>query len=220
MLLGEVTGARRDGSESEGWLGSLALELDEAYGPEKLGHFELSDSGVLTGRLAPTADPLLAVLHGSLGSGARPMRWICVPSHPRSLDGAVGDGAAGFEVLKVARAAHETVVLRTGRADADRLLADMTPALAGMLGDLTVRQRAVARMALLEGMRQSEVAERLGVSRATISVSFARARIQSLAALVSAIRRVFSSADSAAAEVPEIAAPVVAAAAAGVATRD
>jgi len=87
----------------------------------------------------------------------------------------------------------------------------MTPALVGMLGDLTARQRDVARMALLEGLRQSEVAQRLGVRRATVSVSFARARIQSLAALVSAIRRVFSSAGSAAVEVAPTAGSVAAA---------
>jgi predicted DNA-binding protein (UPF0251 family) len=54
----------------------------------------------------------------------------------------------------------------------------------------------VARLALLDGLRQSEVAERLGVRRATISVSFGRARIQSLAGLVAAIRRVYGSEDS------------------------
>jgi hypothetical protein len=216
ILLGEVAGTRQDGSGSTAWLRSLASELDEAYGPERLGHFDLSESGVLGGRITGTADPLVAVLHGALGSGSRPMRWICVRSCPDGLDGETGDAglpgsAAAFEALKAARAAHEMLVLRTGRSDTDRLLADMTPALTGMLGDLTARQRAVARMALLEGLRQSEVAQRLGVRRATISVSFARARIQSLAALVSAIRRVFSSAGSATVEVAPNAASVAAA---------
>jgi DNA-binding CsgD family transcriptional regulator len=141
------------------------------------------------------------------------MRWVCLRSCPDGLDAKIGDAglpgsAAAFEALKAARAAHEMLVLRTGRADIDRLLADMTPALAGLLGDMTARQRAVARMALLEGLRQSEVARRLGVRRATVSVSFARARIQSLAALVSAIRRVFSGAGSAAVEVAGTAASV------------
>ena len=216
ILLGEVAGSHHDGSGSTPWLRSLASELDEAYGPERLAPFEVSEGGVLAGRLTWTADPLVAVLHGALGSGSPPLRWICVRSCPDTLDGAAGDAglpgsAAAFEALKVARVGHEQLVLRTGRADIDRLLADMTPALVGMLGDLTARQRDVARMALLEGLRQSEVAQRLGVRRATVSVSFARARIQSLAALVSAIRRVFSSAGSAAVEVAPTAGSVAAA---------
>ena len=217
ILLGEVAGTRQDGSGSTAWLRSLASELDEAYGSERLGHFDLSESGILAGRLTGTADPLVAVLHGALGPGSRPIRWICVRSCPDGHDGkfdvaGLPGSAAAFDALKAARAAHEMLVLRTGRSDIDRLLADMTPALTGMLGDLTARQRGVARMALLEGLRQSEVAQRLGVRRATISVSFARARIQSLAALVSAVRRVFSSAGSAAVEVAPKAGTVAAAA--------
>jgi DNA-binding NarL/FixJ family response regulator len=76
----------------------------------------------------------------------------------------------------------------------DELLADMTPALVDLLEGLTARQRAVARLALIEGLRQSEVAERLGVRRATISVSFGRAKVLTVARLIVAIRRVYSSA--------------------------
>ena len=101
--------------------------------------------------------------------------------------------------MKSARAVHDRLVLRTGRDDTDELLADMTPALADLLEGLTARQRVVARLALIDALRQSEVAERLGVRRATISVSFGRARIQSLAGLVAAIRRVYATDPSGAA---------------------
>jgi DNA-directed RNA polymerase specialized sigma24 family protein len=98
--------------------------------------------------------------------------------------------------MKAARFGHDRLVLRTGDGETDDLLDDMAPALVDLLEGLTARQRAVARLALLDGLRQSEVAERLGVRRATISVSFGRARVQSLAGLVAAIRRVYGSADS------------------------
>ena len=82
-------------------------------------------------------------------------------------------------------------MIRTGTPDSDELLAGMTPALADLLGDLTARQRVVVRLALIDGLRQSEVAERLGVRRATISVSFARARVHTVSRLVSAMRKVY-----------------------------
>jgi DNA-directed RNA polymerase specialized sigma24 family protein len=85
-------------------------------------------------------------------------------------------------------------VIRTGRAEADELLAGMTPALVDLIEGLTPRQRVVTRLALIDGLRQSEVADRLGVRRATISVSFGRAKVQTLQRLVAAIRKVYSSA--------------------------
>jgi predicted DNA-binding protein (UPF0251 family) len=62
-----------------------------------------------------------------------------------------------------------------------------------MLDGLTERQRTVARLALIDEMRQSEVADRLKVRRATISVSFSRARVRSLQRLVAGMRRVYAS---------------------------
>ena len=78
----------------------------------------------------------------------------------------------------------------------DELLAYLCPALADLLDALTGRQRLVARLALIDDLRQSEVADRLSVRRATISVSFSRARIRSLQRLVAGIRRVYSSGSS------------------------
>jgi DNA-directed RNA polymerase specialized sigma24 family protein len=81
----------------------------------------------------------------------------------------------------------------TGQAEVDALLADLAPALVDLLDGLTPRQRVVARLALIEDLRQSEVADRLRVRRATISVSFSRARVRSLQRLVAGIRRVYTS---------------------------
>ena len=96
-------------------------------------------------------------------------------------------------------------MMLTGRAEVDALLADLAPALVDIFDGLTERQRTVARMALIDDLRQSEVADRLNVRRATISVSFNRARVRSLQGLAAAFRRVYSSrsADPGLALVPE-----------------
>jgi DNA-directed RNA polymerase specialized sigma24 family protein len=96
------------------------------------------------------------------------------------------------EAMVEARTGHERLVIVTGQADVDALLADLTPALVDMLDGLTQRQRTVARLALIDNLRQSEIADRLKVRRATISVSFSRARIRSLERLVAGTRRVYA----------------------------
>jgi DNA-directed RNA polymerase specialized sigma24 family protein len=83
----------------------------------------------------------------------------------------------------------------TGQPEVDALLADLTPVLADLLVALTPRQREVVRLALVDGLRQSGVADKLGIRRATVSVLFARARVQSIGHLVSAIRKVNSTGD-------------------------
>ena len=60
-----------------------------------------------------------------------------------------------------------------------------------MLRSLTPRQRRVASLMLVDGLRQAEVAERLRVARATISVAHARGAIRSIDRLVTAIGTIF-----------------------------
>jgi DNA-directed RNA polymerase specialized sigma24 family protein len=62
-----------------------------------------------------------------------------------------------------------------------------------LLDGLTERQRTVARLALIDELSQSEVADRLRIRRATVSVSFSRARVRSIQRLVAGIRRVYAS---------------------------
>jgi RNA polymerase sigma factor (sigma-70 family) len=208
VLFGDVVGSRKDSGGSAAWLRDLVSELDGAYGEQSLAPFGFTQGDELQGLLSMAADPLTAVLRAALGPAARPIRWVCI-------DGAVDPGegpatqrtgpafVAARDALDAARAGHERLVIRTGRPEADELLAGMTPALADLLEGLTPRQRVVARLALVDGLRQSEVAERLGVRRATISVSFARARIQTLQRLAGAIRKVYSSADAQPSDAPE-----------------
>jgi len=54
----------------------------------------------------------------------------------------------------------------------------------------TKNQRSIARLMLVDRLRQSEVAERVGVSRATISVMAERARIRRIEGLLAVLRRI------------------------------
>jgi len=200
--LGEVVRSRREGAGSAAWLRDLAAALDEIYGQERLAPFGFTRDGEIQGLLAPEADPLTAVLNAALGPGARRMRWVAVRGEAAADPDGGGvpatqrTGPVFVEARRVidgARAGHERLVLSTGRPDVDALLGDLAPALVDVLDGLTERQRTVARMAVLEDLRQSEVADRLNVRRATISVSFNRARVRSLRRLVTGIRRVYSS---------------------------
>ncbi|MGD0018308.1 MAG: SatD family protein [Candidatus Limnocylindrales bacterium] len=199
VLFGDVIGSRKDRPGSTAWLRDLVSELDEAYGDQRLALFGFTQGDELQGLLDPDADPLVAVLRAALGPAARPIRWACIAGPVDAGEGPATQRTgpaflAARDAIDAARAGHDHLVIRTGRPEADELLAGMTPALADLLEGLTARQRAVARLALIDGLRQSEVAERLGVRRATISVSFGRARVQSLGRLVAAMRKVYSSA--------------------------
>ncbi len=202
VLFGDVIGSRRDSIASTAWLRELIKQLDEAYADTRLAPFGFTQGDELQGLLAPEADPLKAVLLASLGPEGRRMRWVAVRGSI-DLDPAAGPApatertgpafVAARETIAAARTGHERLVIVTGQPDVDELLADLTPALADLLEGLTARQRLVARLALIDDLRQSEVADRLGVRRATISVSFSRARVRSLQRLVAGIRMVYAS---------------------------
>ncbi|MGD0861162.1 MAG: sigma factor-like helix-turn-helix DNA-binding protein [Candidatus Limnocylindrales bacterium] len=201
VLFGDVIRSRKDRLGSTIWLRDLVSELDDAYGERRLAPFGFTQGDELQGLLDLEADPLVAVLRAALGPAARPIRWACIvgPVDPGEGPATQRTGpvfVAARDAIDAARAAHERLVVRTGRSDADELLAGMTPALADLLDDLTPRQRVVVKLALIDGLRQSEVADLLKVRRATISVSFARARVQSIQRLVAAIRRVYGNAST------------------------
>ena len=202
VMFGDVVGSRHDSAATTAWLRELVAELDSVYGDERLAPFGFTQGEELQGLLAPATDPLAAVLRAALGPGRRQMRWVVVRGEVDDdpIGGRVPAPERSGPAFRVARetvdavrSGHERLVILTGRAEVDSLLADLTPALVDLLDGLTERQRAVARLALIEEMRQSEVADRLRVRRATISVSFSRARVRSLQRLVAGIRRVYAS---------------------------
>jgi DNA-directed RNA polymerase specialized sigma24 family protein len=201
VMFGDVVASRRDSAGSTAWLRELVAELDGAYGADRLAPFGFTQGDELQGLLVPTADPLKAVLRAALGPSGRRMRWVIVRGV--ADEDATGTAPAtertgpafvvARQTIEAARTGHERLVIVTGQAGVDALLADLAPALVDLLDGLTPRQRTVARLAMIEDLRQSEVADRLHVRRATVSVSFTRAKVRSLQRLVAGLRRVYSS---------------------------
>jgi RNA polymerase sigma factor (sigma-70 family) len=197
VVIGDAVGSKRDSAGTADWLRGLAVELDGAYDASSLAAFGFTRGDEVRGLLRTDADPIRVVLHAALADSTRPIRWALAWGEvDRAPDGEPASGRSGpafgvaESMIEEAKRRRERLLIRTGDTDADALLAGMAPALVDMLAELTPTQRHVARLAVIEGLRQSEVAERLGVRRATISVSFARARISSLDALAGAIRSV------------------------------
>ena len=195
----------RDRVETTAWLRDLVAALDGAYGELRLAPFDFTQGDELQGLLAADADPLVAVLRAALSSGARPIRWVCVWGAVDAGEGPATQRTgpaflAARETIAEARSARERLVILTGNPGADALLAGMAPALMDLLESLTPHQRLVAGLALLDGMRQAEVADRLGIRRATTSVAFGRARVNSIGRLAAAIRGTCEAATAAAAD--------------------
>lgn len=203
VLFGDVVESRRDSAGSTAWLRDLVAELDATYADQRLAAFGFTQGDELEGLLLPGADPLTAVLGAALAPGGRRMRWAVVRGE---IDQDATEGKApatertGTAFVKAraamdaARSSHERLVILTGEADVDRLLEDLAPALIDLLDGLTERQRTVARLALIEDLRQSEVADRLKIRRATVSVAFSRARVRSLQRFVAGMRLVYEGA--------------------------
>ena len=123
-------------------------------------------------------DPFVALLDAWLDPAVPPARWSVVV-------GADGDAQAA---LDAAAARRELLIVRTGREDADALLADLSPVLGRLLDDLTSSQRRLARLLLVDGVRQADAAESLGISRASVSVANGRARLHEIDLLLRAVR--------------------------------
>jgi predicted DNA-binding protein (UPF0251 family) len=196
VLFGDVVRSRRDSPASTDWLRALQADLDAAYSPdERLAPFGFTQGDELQGLLRVTADPLRAVLRASLHPAARPMRWAIVAGQVDPGQGPATQRTgqafiAARELLEAAKASRDRLCIAVGDPSADALLADLAPLLAELLGELTHRQREVTRLLLVEGLRRSEAAEVLDVSRATISVVADRARVRGIERLIDALRRI------------------------------
>lgn len=201
VLFGDVVESHRDSAGSTAWLRDLVAELDLAYAGERLAAFGFTQGDELEGLLLPGADPLTAVIRAALAPGGRRMRWVVVrgevdPDETEGRAPATERTGAAFVKARAAmdgaRSSHERLVILTGEAGVDRLLEDLAPALVDLLDGLTERQRTVARLALIDDLRQSEVADRLKIRRATVSVAFSRARVRTLQRFVAGMRLVYS----------------------------
>ncbi len=123
-------------------------------------------------------EPFLPLMDAWFDPATPPARWAVV----------VGDGSDAEAALDAAAAARDLLVVRTGDPDADALLADLSPVLGRLLDDTTPSQRRLARLILVDGLRQADAADVLGISRASVSVAHARARIHEIGLLLRAVR--------------------------------
>jgi hypothetical protein len=192
-IFGDVVHSRRDPAGSSTWLRGLCAELQAAHGQESLAGFGFTQGDELQGLLRPSADPLGVVLRAALGEDARPMRWAVAfgsvepgrgPATQRTGEAFVSARTA----LEETRRQRSSLRIVTGHADSDVLLDDLAPVLGTALEQLTPTQRRVAGLILVDGLRRSDVADRLHVSRATVSVAANRGGVPSLERLSRAIR--------------------------------
>jgi DNA-binding CsgD family transcriptional regulator len=196
VLLGDVVGSRRVPGVGTTWLRRLCTELDSGHADDRLAPFAFTQGNELQGLLLPGADPVRGVLYVSLHEGVLPMRWAIVHGSIEPGTGLANERTGEAYVLarhlvEAARRQRDGLVMVTGHAPSDALLRDLSPVLAELVLGLSSRQRTVARLVLLDGLRQAEVAERLDVSRATVSVTFGRAGIRSIERVASAVRALF-----------------------------
>jgi hypothetical protein len=194
VLFGDVIRSRRDSVGSTAWLRTLTADLTGAYpAADVLAPFEFTQGDEIQGLLAPGADPLIAVVRGALHPQAVKMRWVVVagevdpgrgPATQRSGPAFI----AARERLTFAAARRDRLAVVSGDPPTDELLDGLAPLLGELLADLTDRQREIAWPIVVEGRLRSEAAERLHVSRATISVAADRAHLRGIADLVRAVR--------------------------------
>ena len=194
VLFGDVVQSRRDSTGATAWLRILRKELTASYATEeRLAAFEFTQGDELQGLLTVRADPVHAVLRAALHPRSMPMRWVIVrgrvdpgtgPATQRSGPAFI----AARERLATASVRRKAVAVVTGDPPTDGLLDGLAPLLGELLADLTDRQREIGRLILIDGLRRAEAAERLRVSRATISVAADRAHLRSIGELAGVIR--------------------------------
>src|SRR3954454_17149586 len=114
VLVGDVVRSRRDAPGSTAWLRTLGAELEEAYPPEdRLAEFEFTQGDELQGLLAPTTDPIPAVVRAWLHPDHRAMRWVIVAG---GIDAGTGPATqrTGEAFLRARALVEEAVARRVG----------------------------------------------------------------------------------------------------------
>jgi hypothetical protein len=193
VLFGDVVESRQV-PRAASWLRTLRADLNDAFRAERLAPFEFTQGDELQGLLRYDADPFGAVVRAATHPDTLRMRWVMAVG---AIDPGTGpatqrSGPAFLEARAIsarARQRREPLVVRTGDEPTDRLLDGITPALARLLGELTGAQRAVARLILVDGLRQVEVARRLGIKPPTVSVASERAALREVRGLLAAARQ-------------------------------
>jgi DNA-directed RNA polymerase specialized sigma24 family protein len=150
------------------------LSGSRAQGRGAEGRRARTDGGRLRVLAGPDDQPFRLILVAGLQPAMPPLRWgvaVVETADP---------AAAAVEALEAGEHARQPITTFTGDTLADTVLADLTPGFAALLAGLTDRQREVGRLLLVDGLRRSEVATALGISRPTVSVMVDRARLREL----------------------------------------
>lgn len=198
VVFGDVIRSRDAPARSTDWLRTLSAELDRRIPASgRLARFGFTQGDELQGLLRLSADPLAVFLLAALHPEGRPMRWVVVggPVEPGRGPATQRTGPAFLaarELLESDGVRRDLLRVQVGSEPADSLLAELAPLLGDLVSELTTRQRAMARLMILDGRRQTDVAERLRVSRATVSVMAERARIRRITGLIAALRRIIA----------------------------
>lgn len=193
MIFGDVIHSRRDPAASSAWLRGLCARFESTAGRSALAPFGFTQGDELQGLLSPGADPVGLVLRAALAADARPMRWAVAAGPVEAGSGPATQRTgpafvAARAALDETRRRRTSLRIVTGEPAVDDLLDDLAPVLGAALEQLSPTQRRVAGLILVDGLRRSEVADRLGVSRATVSVAANRGGVPSLERLARAIR--------------------------------
>lgn len=181
LLLGDLVPDRargRDTAARDTDLEAVAARLSE----ELAGATVACHDGRLVATPVPGSDPVDLALAALLVEDLPRLAWTIVEDVPLAV------------AVRLRPRSRERLAVRTGEPGADRLLDALAPLLGDLVGDLTARQRSVARLLVVEGLRQADAAERLGVSRATVSVMVARGRIAAIASLAGAVKAIVAAA--------------------------
>jgi len=205
-VFGDVVDSRRGATRSTSFLRALRDELEEAYPPDQRpAAVGLTQGDELQLLLAPGADPFAAVVRAGVHPDSLPMRWAAVAGPIDEGTGPATErtGPAFLQaraLIAATKGRRQALAARTGDPATDELLADVAPLLPVLLADLTGRQREAARLLLIEGLRRADVAARLRVSRATVSVLADRAHVRELGGLARGLARAFATGEARAAE--------------------
>jgi hypothetical protein len=194
VLFGDVIRSRTDSPAATAWLRTLAADLNAALpAPDRLAPFEFTQGDEIQGLLAPGADPIAAILRAVLHPEALEMRWVVVagevdPGHGPATQRSGPAFIAARERLELAASRRERLAVVSGDPATDELLDGTAPLLGLLLAELTDRQREIGWLILVEGLRRSEAASRLAVTRATVSVAAERAHLRALGDLAGVVR--------------------------------
>lgn len=173
-MCADVVSSRRRPDRAAGFLVRLPAILDAAAGTGIIQPFAVVRGDEVEGILSAGADPFRPIVAAALEPGGLELRWAVVAGDSTTAP------ARAAALIPLLKARGEGLVVVSGDAPSDALLADLVPLLGALVGDMTARQRDIARRIVVEGRRQAMVAAELGVSRATVSVAVGRGRLREL----------------------------------------